>query len=345
MKDYTGYHSEDFVADESFQAFVLNTDPEAISFWTAWLASHPEKEPETSQAAEIIRVLATQTRAQPLPVSKEAELEKLFHRIRLIPEESPENSSLPSRANVRIMPVLGRVAAAIALLFIVGSVWFFYFKSTGFTEIRTEYGETQQVVLPDQSVVTLNTNSTLKYPKNWDKKGQREVWLEGEAFFEVTKQKTTRQSPVKFVVHTSQLKVEVLGTKFDVHARRQATRVVLAEGKVRLESASQGQLEMKPGELVSISNQRSGITKQKVNADLYASWRENKVSFNEVSLSEVAQSLEDYFGYRVIFTDSTVAGRRFKGTFPADNPEVWVETLSKTFPMQVDAENKQIIFE
>ena len=113
------------------------------------------------------------------------------------------------------------------------------------TVVATQYGETQEFTLPDGTEVFLNANSTLRYSAD---ETPREVWLEGEAYFQVVKQKNglTKRAD-DFRVHTQNLTVRVLGTRFVVDSRKE--QVVLDEGKVEVQPRTDGQshLSLAPG--------------------------------------------------------------------------------------------------
>src|SRR6185437_3682694 len=120
------------------------------------------------------------------------------------------------RRVIRLTRVLAVAASLTAVAF---GIWWIGAR-TGhlqYSEIRTGYGEIKSVLLPDSSVVTLNANSKLRIPEQWTEASGRQVWLEGEAYFAVQKKAATAE---KFVVHTTEVDVEVLGTKFNVNARR-----------------------------------------------------------------------------------------------------------------------------
>src|SRR5688572_28246450 len=157
-------------------------------------------------------------------------------------------------------------------------------------------------------MVTLNFNSSLRFSRvDFNEKG-REVWLDGEAFFAVV-HKSNHQN---FLVHTDQLKVEVLGTKFDVNSRRGKTRVMLEEGKVKLDlkSAFTKQVIMKPGELVEYSEKDKAPTRKTVDPTNYLSWKNNRLVFTSTSLLEIAHLLEDNYGYKVAFEDPEISKRK-----------------------------------
>src|ERR1700761_9096833 len=100
------------------------------------------------------------------------------------------------------------LAAAACVAIVVVGIWWIGAR-TGhpeFSEIRTGYGEIKNILLPDSSVVILNANSSMRIPQQWTESGGRQVWLEGEAYFQVQKQLSAAR---KFVVHTPEVGVEV----------------------------------------------------------------------------------------------------------------------------------------
>lgn len=98
----------------------------------------------------------------------------------------------------------------------------------GVKRFRRLTGETKRIVLPDAPVVVLNGNSELRIAKTWLPDSVRPVWLGGDGYFEVTKQKG------QFIVHTATMEVKVLGTKFNVNAYTNEPSVALKEGAVEV---------------------------------------------------------------------------------------------------------------
>ncbi len=322
------YSAEDFITDGHFQDWVQNPSPESDQYWKNWFREHPGH----LKAAEEARLFLRMTRFRQY-VPTVADEAGVWHRI---------GAAEAKMVSLNPWRTLWRVAAGVLLLLAAAGGWYFY-QYAGPATVSTSYAQTRIVTLPDGSVVYLNANSHLKYNRSWPVGHDREVWLEGEAFFEVTK-KRTAGGDVRFRVHAGALDVEVLGTRFDVNTRHQATRVVLTEGKVRLRSEDNQEMTIKPGELAHFHEKEGQFRKQSVDPEEYSAWRENRVIFNESTLEEVARGLEDYFGYQVSFADPALRSRTFQGTFPADNPEVWLNTLSRSFPLRVDEKNKKAVF-
>jgi len=235
---------------------------------------------------------------------------------------------------------VGAVAACISLLIVV-VVYQSYFGNT--IVHTTAYGETETIQLQDGSTVTLNANSQLTYAKNWENNATRQVWLEGEAYFTVTHQANDQ----KFLVHTQNLDVEVLGTEFNVHNRRGETQVVLNSGKVKLDIPSakptEKELTMQPGELVTFSEEKKQVEKKVVNPEVYTSWVNDVLFFEDMPMYEIEKLIEDNFGVKVVITDTSINNMRFNATVPAKDLEVLLTLLEKTFSLTIEKDHNKII--
>jgi transmembrane sensor len=237
---------------------------------------------------------------------------------------------------------LTRIAAVITLLLLAGGgVWTYLNLATH--AYVTRYGETARIKLPDGSLVTLNSNSRLTF-RNWESGKDREVWLEGEAFFEV--QKVKRPSgQVKFVVHTNDLNVEVLGTRFNVFNRSQKTQVVLEEGKIRLRLNQQAQslIEMQPGDLIELSEQQPAPVKRSVNPQNFTGWKDDLLVLNGKSLREVAGIISENYGLEVQIQTPTIMELRLQGSIPAHNLDELVEALRLATGIEIKRESNRLI--
>jgi ferric-dicitrate binding protein FerR (iron transport regulator) len=212
------------------------------------------------------------------------------------------------------------------------------------TIIQTAYGEVRTVVLPDQSEVTLNGNSTLRYASNWEGRKDREVWVEGEAFFSVRPSAVPRA----FLVHTaSDMKVEVLGTTFNLVDRHGRMQVVLNSGKVRLHSTKTPEeaIIMQPGDLVEYKEQVRTKVKNHTNPQRYSSWKRNSLQFENASFAELAQLLEDTYGVTVEIRDTSLLHQEFTGTVPSQQMDMLLEGLSQLFHLKVSHINNTVIIE
>jgi ferric-dicitrate binding protein FerR (iron transport regulator) len=347
---YNNYSVYDFVMDESFKKWVKYPESEEDLHWEEWILENPDKRGLISEAHQIILFMDFETHH----LSKSA-VNSLWQKLDQRIEEREQGLSIKKPSSNKISTQAfshyRRLAAVFVGLMVFSATLFFVLQHNNTTTYVTQYGETRILLLPDSSTVTLNANSTLKHNSDWYGDEVREVWLQGEAFFSVVH---TRDHQ-KFIVNTSDLDVEVLGTEFNVNNRRGGTKVVLNSGKVKLSLPSvptNGETDkkvkeiiMKPGELVEYSEEDKKTTKEVVDAEKYTAWRENKLIFEDTPVSEIVQVLEDNYGLEVIIKDSALASRKFTATYPADNVDILLKALSKTFNIKISKTENQVVFE
>lgn len=171
-------------------------------------------------------------------------------------------------------------------------------------------GGEYQLILADGSRVWMNADSRLKYPVNFTGE-RREVYLEGEAYFEVMKDKGHA-----FVVHTSRGAIEVLGTGFNVRDYREEQKVVttLVQGRVAYHSEKQPDKEiiLEPG--FQLEDQAGGeLQPRKVDVLLYTGWKDGKYVFENAMLEEIMQVLSKWYDIAVFYKREEVKELHFTG--------------------------------
>ena len=344
--DYTQYSINEFVLDDSFRQWVFQPTEQSMSFWHTYMLNHPEQQADIDQASSIL--LHLRIRHHDLTgASRE--------RIWQVLDTAYDTQSLTTeQQQTRSQPFLKRftgypsrtwqVAASLAgLLLLAGGVWTWRHHWSR-QEVHTKYGEMLTVTLPDGSLVRLNGNSTLTYPNDWVDTDDREVWLEGEAFFKVAK----KQAPggrLKFVTHTPNLDISVLGTQFNVNTRRGNTLVVLSEGKVELTKPNDRRarvIMMKPGDLATAQAGIEQVAVRPAKPQLHTAWIKQQFAFDNTSLQDIAQQLNDTWGITLIFEDKALAERRFTGNLSSQDLETLITTLATTFDLQADRNGDRI---
>jgi transmembrane sensor len=236
-----------------------------------------------------------------------------------------------------LRPWVYRAAAAVAILASISII--IYWNAYRMTVIRTGFGERMAITLPDQSQVTLNGNSTLRYNSDWNDQHNREVWIDGEGFFAV--QHTHNHQ--KFIVHTSgQLNVEVLGTKFNVKSREEKSEVMLTEGKVKLDmpDSKTAPVFLKPGELATMADKK--LSKRVVRQKQYTSWLNYTLIFDRTALRDVAALLKDTYGLDVTFTEEELQTRELSGEISAAHVEDILLAIAETFNLKVERDGQAV---
>jgi ferric-dicitrate binding protein FerR (iron transport regulator) len=216
-------------------------------------------------------------------------------------------------------------------------------SSTAFNELLIGKGEEYQLVLSDGTRVWLNSETRLKFPVQFSN-NRREVFLEGEAYFEVSK---NPEAP--FIVKTGPMDIEVLGTSFNVSAYKDEASIqtTLVEGKVKVSSNIGQSLEqiLKPNEQAVFSKSNNQFEVIEVNAALYASWREGIFVFDEENLDDILRKLSRWYDINVFFQSEEVRSYQFSGKLPRfKNCNELLDMIEKTTDVQFTMkENRTVI--
>lgn len=342
MKKYSEFSASDFVADDAFLNWVLKPSNENRTFWENWLDEHPEKKEEVDLAIAMIKSLKFEENSSLNTFQKNRLLEKINTGI---DEKNSAGRSFPfPKGSKKTLQVIASGVAACFAIFLVLN-FFGINQDIDRVTASTPFAEKKELLLPDGSTVILNANSSISYSEDWGEAAEREVWLQGEAFFEVVKAYNESKTSVPFVVHSENLDVKVLGTSFNVGERRGHTEVTLVTGKVKLENKlkKNDSQYLEPGEHAEISVSDREIKKSVVDTEKYSSWIDDKIIFEKTALLEIKNVLQDHFGYEVIFQDEEITDRKFTGVIKTDNLDVFLRTLEISFDVEVTRQKGKII--
>lgn len=336
--DYSAFTALDFASDNSFQNWIFKRNAEDVKFWEAWVLNNPGKKEEISEARAILNGFrVNEPEIDPSRITDS--WQKLEAALEF--EEEDDNKRHDTPVIRAWMGGWQKYAAIVALLIAIGTVYLLFYKDRLIIH-KTNFGETASITLPDNSVVTLNGNSSLKYHTSWDDKQDRAVWLDGEAYFSVVK---TRAKQKFYVKSANGILVEVLGTEFNVTKRKSRTRVVLNTGKIRLNINNPSLKEdiiMLPGELVEFKRTSTSYIKKKVNTELYTSWKCKKLMFEDTKLEEVVLLLEEIYGLEVEIAEPVLLEKKVSGSAPSDNINLLINGLSESFGLSIVRTKKHV---
>lgn len=218
----------------------------------------------------------------------------------------------------KIVFTIIRYAAIIVFAFSLGIVFTQTFNNntSGFAEVKVPPGQMSEIKLHDGTKVWLNSGTTMRYASNFGKK-QRNVSLDGEAFFEVSKNK------IPFKVKLQNTEVEVLGTTFNVmsYQGEEFSQITLVEGKVKINNPEGLTLaELNPSDQFNLNNLSNKATIAAVETNFYTSWTEGKITFEDETLSEIAIKMERWYNVDIRFSDESVGNLHFSGTILKHKP-------------------------
>ncbi len=220
------------------------------------------------------------------------------------------------------------VAAAVALGAVVGIRISAPQAALGQFEIVADCGQRSDMLLPDGSHIRLNSASRVSFSTEYGKTN-RNISLEGEAFFEVAK-----NAELPFIVSTGNISVEALGTKFNVRSYEDGDETVtLVDGKV-LTTAGTSEAVLYPHHSISY-NRSLGTLGQPQPTEIGSEvpWLRNEVAFNGSSLTAVATEMERLFNVRVILTDESIKTLRYTGVIPNTSLKAMLNLITETSPV------------
>lgn len=216
------------------------------------------------------------------------------------------------------------IAASIVIL--LGLILFF----SQTENIVVLKGETLAFALPDGSEVKLNSGSKADYNK-WNWNNNRNIHLEGEAYFSVAKGKA-------FTVETSKGSVTVLGTKFNVKVRNDHFEVVCYEGRVRVNYNGEETILTPHKAIVTNSNNKAGNILQ--TDDNEPKWLSGTLVFNREDFSSITKEIERRFNVEI--KAEYQSGKTFTGTLPGNNIQAALDTLALYYPVMAEKQGDKI---
>lgn len=341
---YADYELTDFLEDDQFIKWAIGQDEAANSFWLEVQQQYPDKATLIAQAADFIRAYNLQDNI----ADAESRLQT-WSRIEQTLQTA--HSIIPEKKIFRIAALL-KIAAA-ALVIIIAGVWLFNSGKDSEAPaivVATSYGEIKNITLPDKSVVTLNANSILRYSSSEIVGKPREVWIKGEAYFNVAhrnKDTNNIEPSDRFIVHCSDIDIEVLGTTFNVKARNGKTDVALLTGKIRIDykdaQHQQKTMVMAPGDYVAYSENKVLVAKKIDKPEQVNAWTGELISFNDATLKEIAETLTERFGYTVTIKDEAIADLKIEGEISVNSVAELLDVVTTTLDLTIEqSANKNI---
>lgn len=320
--------------------------------WEVWISEDEERKKLVNQAEQLVQLTGFDGLSVPDPQTELKKFEASVHD-----HKQQTKKSVRSRVGKapRTENFFGAVAAVVVLL-VVALGFFLTFNADSRSgsdaqqmvqrQHATAYGEKKSFKLSDGSLIILNANSHLRYTASARSGQNIDVWLEGEAYFDITHLKGKNQRMVN--VHTSDGTVEVLGTEFAVKTSVEGTRAVLSEGKIKIKveedsTGSDATLVMKPDERAYFVSGSRTIDLQTVNTRVYTSWIEDKWHFDNTPLTEVAQRIKETYGMEVIIRTAALKQRLLSGSIKSTNLGILREALSKILDEPVVQQSDSLI--
>jgi ferric-dicitrate binding protein FerR (iron transport regulator) len=286
--------------------------------------------------------------------------------------EQEAEATQNSFTNRGILLFLRGMAAIFIAAALIGCLYYFIGYNTknvmlsGLQQKNTPSRTKSKIYLSDGSVVTLNSETTLKYPPSF-KGATREVYLTGEAFFDVAKD---HQHP--FIVHAGNMSIKVLGTAFNVKSYKNdiASETTLIRGAIEVTLADRpsDRIILKPNEklILKSSTFKKHISRRNLIAQTpdsaktsYAltnltylkpndttvvetSWVNNRLTFKDEDFTEIANKMERWYGIKIKFKKSDIKDYRFTGVFEKETVTQALKALQLIEPFSYKYKNETV---
>lgn len=254
-----------------------------------------------------------------------------------VERQSPAKAAPPTAAIVS-RRWFQSLAAAVLLAVALGTSYHYWPSGPRY---RTPVGGLASVPMPDGSKVTLNTDSEIRIAVT---EKERRVELEqGEAFFEVAK------DPLRpFVVRAGNQRVIAVGTKFSVRREEGDIRVVVTEGKVRVETEGgnpSGSAEPLVAGTIAQASEAGVLLQRKplAEAEESLSWRQGVLVFRQMTLADASAEFNRYNTRKIVIDDPQVAALHVAGSFHANNVEAFVRLIERGYPLRAEERDGQFV--
>ena len=315
--DYRNYSVEDFILDARFTKWVLEPNPETNRYWENWLANHPHRWKDLSEARKLLLNLSmhehaikkTQKQELLAQINSKIDQDDQAEEKKIVPI-SPESVLQYYKHKYQASRNYWWVKIAAILVLALGTVFIIQLNTVEvqpqkalpvMTQKSTEWGVKSHITLKDGTRVLLNAGSKISYLPNFSET-ERNVYLEGEAYFEVAKD---LERPFK--VYSGQTVTTALGTTFNISAYpgQPNISIALIEGKVKVGNEQHDNpqqnhnLLLLPGEMATYHLQESKFEKGAFNEKMVTSWVKGILYFKEDSEREVFSKLEKWYGVKI----------------------------------------------
>lgn len=228
-----------------------------------------------------------------------------------------------------------RVAAILVIPLLILSAYLYLnrnsdlYETAEYQEVKSPHGTFSEVRLPDGTNVWLNGGSSLRYPLAF-RKGERNVFLNGEGYFEVHSDK---ENP--FIVKTDQITLRATGTAFNIEAYNcdSITAVTMVDGKIDVAFGNSSPVSMIPGERVSFNNQTKQCLITKTDSYKWCAWKDGLMIFRDDPLSYVFKRLGLTFNVNIDLKDTVLANAPYRATFEYESLDEILRLLEMSAPL------------
>lgn len=335
----------DHIDDLIIQLLCGELDGAELAELRTWIASSPENEKYFMQKQEVWFSAVDSSQWQ--KYNKEKAFKEFQRRVERTEESVWEDASVEELYPASLHKWLSY--AAVIIVVVAMTFWGYhrgeYHVKNSFADIQVEapYGSRTKALLPDGTVVWLNSGSMLSYSQGYGL-NDRKVSIKGEGYFEVK-----HNEKLPFSVNSQTIRVNVLGTKFNFrdYPDDAEAEVILEKGSVKLDNLmKQNKSQMMvPGQKVVLDKKTGKMTTESYEVSGASQWTEGIIAFKDAPLSEIAKRIERSYNVKVLLSGKDIGKYRFNGDFVRQEQSLQevLETLSATGKLHYKQQGKTVV--
>ena len=340
---YQNYSAEDFALDDDFRAYVLLPNEEQNSFWKKWL----EENPQCAEEVEIARQMVLTLQFSEIEISED-KIDAVVASINRSIDEFEINTSVDKKHRIGWH---SKFAAAV-VVFMVSILTYHVFirdyskylfkEQVVYVTKVVPLGQKKTITLGDGTKVKLNAGSTLRFPETFSD-SIREVYLTGEAFFEVAE-----NSNKPFIINSQGIETRVLGTSFNISAypNSENVSVAVATGKVKvnLSNDSNRSVMLIPNQMyVYHKSKDMDFKTEDINLSDLLAWRDKRIVFRKSLHDEIIETLERWYGVNFVVNKKIETGTGYTAQFkPDESLQATLEHMKYSLGFDYKLENKTV---
>lgn len=355
------FHVEELICDDSFQQYCLGTCLENQLLWQDWIRQYPHKNADFEEAKRLVEILSVKqgSRLAQVKALRSGLKQRAFltEALRL-----KTNDVAPSNLKNKF-PSFYLYTTGIAAMLMVALFLYFFKQGPVVSSLPVHHsGQNfysgkavrKTIILVDGTVITLASKSAIHLKKDFNG-SKREMWLSGEAFFDVK-----HDAAHPFIIHTSYNDIKVLGTTFNVKAYANSSDIetTLLRGSVRIDSKKY------PGQYIILKPNQKAVTNHSFLNDkgtaikLYnvsplkitsgtktpvdIVWVQNRLEIENEPLSAIVAKLQKWYGIEITIEDESVKNYHYSGIFVNETIMKTLEALQLSYPFQFKVEKNKI---
>lgn len=338
--EFTPHTEADFLKQEYFVQWVLSPTKESSEYWQRWLNQNPDKVELLGAARDLLLSFEPRETHTMDDVSYYKILDTLLEE-----NSKQKTQAINEKANTSKSWLIA-AAASVILFSSLSLIGFLDPKKNNSVAKLIDYnvesvpnGFKKTVTLPDGSVVKLNSASEIKYPSEFTDT-LREVYLTGQAFFEVTK-----NAKAPFIVHTKHFSTHVLGTSFDIQCydNESLNHVAVVTGKVQVTTSTGDEEVLTPKNMSMYDVDKKSLSKTKFDPAILLAWRDGVLSFDHADFKEIVATLSRWYGVNIVIENGFEVKGFYTGRFEKEALTTVLKGISYSSHFSYKVEDKTVL--